>query len=265
MTRDQAAAPPDGPRQEVATDWYDRFFTHLPNEFWRRAVTDGATQEDVDFIEQRLELQAGSRVLDVPCGSGRHTLALASRGHRVVGYDVSAEAIEHARRTATTASLDVEFVQGEMRSVPADGSFDAAICMGNSFGYLDLAGTRRFLAALAASIRPGGGLVIDHSATAESVLPGFVDGQPRDLTIGDITAAGSNTYDVHNSRLVSHYVFTRGDQRFEATALHHVHTVAQIADLLAGAGFTDLTLYGGPAGQPFDIGAPRLMITARRV
>lgn len=54
--------------------------------------------------------------------------------------------------------------------IPRDGSFDAALCMGNSFGYLDLAGTRTFV-ALAGAIRPGGGLVIDFNTTAESVLP----------------------------------------------------------------------------------------------
>ena len=59
-----------------------------------------------------------------------------------------------------------------MRDVPADG-FDAAVCMGNSFGYLDLAGTRAFVAALAAAVRPGGGLVIDYNAAAESILPGY--------------------------------------------------------------------------------------------
>ncbi len=248
----------------IEDDWYDTFFTYLPNEFWRRAVDDAATAADVDFIEQRLRLRAESRVLDVPCGSGRHTLALAARGHHVVGYDVSTEAIDHARQQASRKGLSVELVVGEMRSIPAGGSFDAAICMGNSFGYLDLDGTRVFLDALASSIRPGGGLVIDHSAAAESVLPGFVDDQPRDLTIGDITATGSNTYDAINSRLISHYIFSRGDERFEATALHHVHTVAQIADLLTHAGFTDLTFNAGPSGEPFKIGANRLLVTARR-
>lgn len=99
---------------------------------------------------------------------------------------------------------------------------------------------------------------------AESVLPGFVDGQPRDITNGDINAAGSNTYDVHNSRLISHYVFTRGAERFEATALHHVYTVAHIGDLLTGAGFIDPIFYGGPDGRPFEIGSNRLMVTAHR-
>jgi len=143
--------------EHVSSAWYADFFTELPNEFWRRAVPPEATTAEIDFVEQRLGLAPGSRVVDVPCGSGRHSIALAERGHTVTGLDISAEAIEHARRTAKAAGVDVDFRLAEMREVPPDG-FDAAVCMGNSFGYLDPEGTRTFVAALAAAVRPGGGL-----------------------------------------------------------------------------------------------------------
>jgi cyclopropane fatty-acyl-phospholipid synthase-like methyltransferase len=137
--------------------WYTDFFTELPNEFWRRAVPPEDTVAEVDFLAEHLGLPPGSRILDVPCGSGRHTPELAARGHRVTGVDISAEAIGHARRAAARARLDVDFVLAEMRTIPRDGSFDAALCLGNSFGYLELAGLREFIAALGEAIRPGGG------------------------------------------------------------------------------------------------------------
>ncbi len=248
----------------VPPDWYADFFTEIPNEFWRRAVTPGATVADVDFIEARLALTRPSRVLDVPCGSGRHVLELARRGHRVTGVDISEEALGHARRAAAGAGLDVELVLGEMRALPAGASFDAAVCMGNSIGYLDDAGLRAFAAALGAAVRPGGGLAIDYSAAAESVLPGLAASRPRDMTAGDIHASGSNVYDVAGSRLVSHYVFTRGAERVEATALHHVHTVARLRAVLADGGFGDVELHSDPDGTPFRLGDGRLLLTARR-
>lgn len=249
---------------DVPPDWYAHFFTELPNEFWRRAVPPQATESEADFIENRLGLTPQARVLDVPCGSGRHTLALAARGHDMVGVDISTEAIDHARRAAADNGLDVELVVAEMRDIPPDGSFDAAVCMGNSFGYLDLDGLREFVSALAAAVRPGGGLVVDYSAAAESVLPGFVDDQPRDMTVGDITVSGSNTYDIANSRLQSSYVFTRGTQEVKVTALHHVYTVAHLRRLLVDGGFTDLEQYSGPDGEPFEVGTGRLLLTAHR-
>jgi len=45
----------------------------------------------------------------------------------------------------------------EMRDIPRDGRFDAAVCLGNSFGYWNLADTRELVAAMAGALRPGGG------------------------------------------------------------------------------------------------------------
>ena len=81
---------------------------------------------------------------------------------------------------------------------------------------------------------------------------------------GDITVAATTEYDVAHSRLVSGYRFTRGAEEVAVTALHHVLTCAQIGDLLATAGFVDIAHYAGPDGEPFRLGAPRLMVTARR-
>jgi SAM-dependent methyltransferase len=249
--------------EPVSATWYEDFFTELPNEFWRRVAAPEWTAADVAFIEERLGLARGSRILDVPCGSGRHTLALAARGHHVTGVDISREAIDHARRAAVEAGVDVELVVADMREIPRDGSFDAAVCMGNSFGYLDAAGTRHFVAALAGAVRAGGGLVVDFNATAESVLPGYT-GEPRTVHAGDITVEARSEYDVAGSRLISRYRFVRGADELVATAVHHVHTSGHLGELLACGGFGDVQRYGGPHGEPFEIGAGRLLLTARR-
>lgn len=254
----------------VSGDWYTRFFTELPNEFWRRAATPEMTAADIAFVERHLALAPGSRILDAPCGSGRHSLAFSARGHRVTGIDLSGEAIGHARREASRAGLDVQFIEADMRSVPGSGSpgsFDAAVCLGNSFGYLDTPGTREFVAALAGALRPGGGLVIDFGATAESILPGYSDGssdQPRTMRTGDITVEATSEYDVDESCLISRYRFSRGAEVLEATAPHRVYTSRQLGELLTEAGFTGLERYSGPDGEPYRLGADRLMLVARR-
>ncbi|MGX7829667.1 class I SAM-dependent methyltransferase [Actinokineospora sp. 24-640] len=244
-----------------SSTWYVDFFTELPNEFWRRAVPPETTVEEIDFVEERLGLAPRSLVLDVPCGSGRHSLELARRGHRVTGVDLSAEAIGHARRAA--AGLDVDLVHADMREIPRDNRFDAVVCLGNSFGYLELDGLREFTAALGGAVRPGGGLVVDFASAAESILPGY-QAEPRTMRTGDITVLATNEYDVAGSRMLSHYLFTRGEEELDVTAIHHVYTVAQIVDLLSGNGFTDIELFDGPSGEPYGIGSGRLLLTARR-
>lgn len=245
-----------------SSTWYVDFFTELPNEFWRRAVPPEVTVDEVDFVEKRLGLAPRSRILDVPCGSGRHSLELARRGHRVTGVDLSDEAIGHARRAG--AGLDVEFVRADMREIPRDNGFDAVVCLGNSFGYLELDGLRDFAAALAGAVRPGGRLVVDFASAAESVLPGY-RAEPRTMRTGDITVLATSEYDVAGSRTFSRYRFTRGEEEVDVTAIHHVYTVAQIVDLLSGNGFTEVELFGGPGGEPYEIGSGRLLLTAHRM
>ena len=81
--------------------------------------------------------------------------------------------------------------------------------------------------------------------------------QPRTWVEG---AAGS-LFDLDN---LPYGVFTRGGEEMAVTALHHVLTCAQIDNLLATAGFVDIAHYAGPDGEPFRLGAPRLLLTARR-
>lgn len=151
-----------------------------------------------------------------------------------------------------------------VESIARDGPFDAAICMGNTFGYLDLSGTRAFVAALAVALRPGGGLVIDYAAAAESVLPGFVDHKLRHISVGDITVTGSNTYDLANSKLLSRYAFSSGEQPSDRR-LSHFFTFTSPCGQLA----KDMAFVGPPcmAGVAFAaaVKSPRLQLRSHEL
>lgn len=85
------------------------------------------TVEEVTFFLGLFALPAGSRILDVGCGTGRHSIELTKRGYSVVGLDRSAAMLEVARRNA--GDLPVRFVQGDATSFGFDEPFDAAICL----------------------------------------------------------------------------------------------------------------------------------------
>src|SRR5438093_11696428 len=77
------------------TDWQKEFFSHRTVlDFWRRCITPEQTRADADFLERTLG--AGSRLLDVPCGNGCHSIELARRDCRVTGVDISADFIREA-------------------------------------------------------------------------------------------------------------------------------------------------------------------------
>ena len=261
-TPSSPSIPSRASAEDEADEWFVSFFTELPNEFWRRVASPEMTLAEVDFIERELALAPGARILDVPCGSGRHALALASRGFRVDGYDLSSEALDSARQQATGQRLPVSFTRADMRQLPVASSvYDAAICMGNSFGYLDLAGTQCFLLSLAGSLVPAGRLLIDFGAAAESMLPGFA-ASSQTMATGDISVTTRRSYDVIRSRSVSVYEFVRGDQVQVVTAEYVIYTVQQLVTLLADAGFEGIRLAAGTDGEPYQLGSPRLLLSA---
>jgi SAM-dependent methyltransferase len=252
--------------QDALSAWYADFFTELPNAFWRAAVPPQSTVDEADFVVRVAGLRPGSRVLDVPCGSGRHTLELTSRGCLVTGVDVSAEAVEYARAEAARQRLDVDVRLGDMRELAdlgLDPAVDAALCMGNAFGYLEHAGTRQFLADLAALVVPGGTLILDYGFVAESLLPHLRLEEPP-MRFGDVEAISVNDYDTAESRLLTSFTFRRGAKEHHGTSVQHVYTSAEVARLVVEAGFTGVELYGDPSGTPYRFGSQRLLLAARR-
>ncbi len=97
-----------------------------------------ATGEELKFILEELSLPEGSKILDVGCGTGRHAVALAKHGYKVLGVDISEGMLEEARRLAEKAGVQVEWLQSDATQMELEQQFDAAICLcEGAFGLLN--------------------------------------------------------------------------------------------------------------------------------
>lgn len=114
------------------TEWYERNFGQDYLLVYKHRDPQEAVREVHKLIEW-LKLPASASVLDLCCGMGRHSLALAQLGYRVTGVDLS----EVLLRAAIQHDTDhkVTFLRSDMRQLPIDGPFDAVVNLFTSFGY----------------------------------------------------------------------------------------------------------------------------------
>jgi SAM-dependent methyltransferase len=242
----------------TTNDWTHDFFHGLAVDFWLAVAPppDG----DLPFLESVFGAPCGQAILDVACGAGRHSIALARRGYTVTGVDSSTTCLAEARRRAENVSID--WHRGDMRALPWRDRFDGALCFGNSFGYSDREGTRAFLRTLAASLKPGAAFVLESGAIAESLLPTLQT--RRWMEVDDILFFSSATYDASASRLDVDYSFVRGAVRETRTAHTWIYTTGELREMFAGAGLVVEQLSSTQAGDPFRLGDPRLLLVARK-
>jgi SAM-dependent methyltransferase len=240
-------------------NWQSSFFRGVALDFWRLAMTPEITATEVQFLERALQIAPGARLLDVPCGNGRHAIELAKRGCRITGVDLSAEFIDEARR----APVDAEWIVGDMCDLPWSSAFDGAYCMGNSFGYLDRRAAPTFLQAIARCLKPGGPFVIATGMAAESILPTLVN--KRWHRTGDILTLSEARYDIAEGRLDIDYTFIRNGEIETRPTSSYVFTVAEMRRMHAEAGLETVELNAWGADGPYRLGAPGLLMVSRKL
>ena len=119
-------------------------------------------------------LPVGARVLDVPCGQGRHAHLLAEAGYRVRGVDLSRDLLAVAKRRGTSSNL--QYTRADMRRLPRAWTerFDAVANLFTSFGFfLEPEDDARVIREFARVLAPGG-LLVWHGASRDGVMARFL-------------------------------------------------------------------------------------------
>ena len=247
----------------MRTDWFEDFFHGLAVEFWRRAVPAEETVKDVNFIEAELGLARQSRILDIPCGNGRHSIELAKRGYSMTAVDLCHEFLVEARQTAINNAALLDCVRMDMRAFHFKNEFDGAFCFGNSFGYMDRTGNESFIQNIHRCLRPGARFIVETGIAAESLLPGLQ--ARRWHRVGDIVVLAENCYDPAKGELRTEYTFIRGETVESGAATYCVYTVGELKELFRRCGFALTEVYGTRERDPYRLGDRLFLVATTRV
>lgn len=243
-------------------DWFEGFFD---DDYLRFAVDRypaEATAAEVDFLVSALDLKPGTRVLDLACGHGRHSVELARRGCAVTGADLSEPSLALAAARAAEAGVDVRLERVDMRRIEFDAEFDAVINMFTAFGYFEEAENRLVLERVAAALVQGGTFLMEV-VNPVAVFSRFEARGWHELSDGTILLE-ERVYDAARGRFETCWTFTRGGERRERRFSHRAYTAPELIAIATGAGLVVEQLWGGLDGSDLEMGSRRIVMIARK-
>lgn len=247
--------------------WWRSFFDDAFAELVLEPRRHEQLEATVAFLEAQLQLSPGATVFDQACGLGRLACALARRGHSVIGVDQSEAYLARARASAAAEGLACELLTGDAAifetARPCDGGFN----WWTSFGYDEEdRQSRAMLDRAFRSLKPGARFVLDYLNVPQmlrELRPAMVSRIP--VANGDALVVRETEVDLARGTFEQTWTYLWPDGRRLA---RHGRTRAfmprELADLFTGAGFGDVSFFGGVDGAPLGLSSPRCIVVGRK-
>ncbi|HOC78667.1 MAG TPA: class I SAM-dependent methyltransferase [Methanofastidiosum sp.] len=227
--------------------WYEELFENYAETYETEVYTKGTIGE-IDFIEKEIKHDKSKKILDIGCGTGRHSIELAKRGYNVTGIDLSECMLEMAKQKAKEAKVKVEFIKADARYLKFEKEFDLAliICEGgfclmetDEMNYMVLQSASR-------SLKQEGKLILN---TLNGLFPLFhsVKDFINSNSVDGISQG--NTFDLMTFREKSIIEVTDDDGNIKKIKCDERYYVpSEITWLLKSLGFKKVDIYGCKLG-----------------
>lgn len=239
-------------------NWESFFDEHAPiyedNEFTKN------TKNEVDFLLEELSLKEGAAILDVGCGTGRHSIELAKRSFTITGIDLSSGMLAQAKTAAKAANVNVEWIQSDATRFSLPSKYDAAICLcEGSFGLLGqgddpIIQPLSILSNVSRSLKPQAKFVLT-ALNAAAMLRKYTNEDVAQGRFDPLT-------------MVESYEYAPREGLPAIAARERAFVATELRLLFQLAGLSVLDMWGGTAGnwgrRPLDLDEIEIMVVARK-
>lgn len=261
---------PEAPWWDEGAEFFGDFYIRGDNSqeghlAARRLSLPERTLFEVDGVVGLLGLTKRCRVLDIPCGYGRHSIELARRGHIVTGADLNAVHIARAMGDTESHGVSVKFERQNMLALAYREEFDAVINMFYSFGFFEtddenLSVLRRFYEALL----PGGKFLMHTDVNVPRIRTGgYKTHEVRNL-VGGGRLWIDERFDETTRRIEGQWMIENGSMKSSRTYSVRVYEVPEFVQMCLDVGFVSCSAMGDWNGTPYSSDAEEIIFVAQK-
>jgi len=229
--------------------WYEELFANYAKKYDNESFTRG-TQGECDFLEDEAGHNKSLRILDIGCGTGRHSIELTKRGYTVTGIDLSEAQLKRAQEKAAQEGLEIDFRQADARYLPFTAEFDLAIMLCEGGFPLMETDEMNFeiLKSAANTLKPDGKFIF---TTLNGLFPIFNSLQEfyNEDAKDAVATYHDNTFDIMTFRDHNITVFEDDDgNKHEISCNERFYIPSEITWLLKSLNFKSIDIYAANLG-----------------
>ena len=238
-------------------DWWDTFFDQDYLRIWGQVFTEEVNTKQAAELWSLLDLNAGCRLLDAPCGWGRLSRRLALLGAMVLGVDQSETLLTAAEAQRGELSMErLRYLRHDLRKTLPETGFDVACNIFTSFGYGTEEEDVATFRTLRAALRPGGRVLVETNHR-DMLCSLIFRGSKKSMRMPDGTLfIDDPDFDAISGVVSLNWYWSGPNGSGEKHAKWRCYTPTQIVGLLALAGLRFVGAYKGLSKIPYKADGP---------
>lgn len=249
----------------MSTNPNHAYFDGFYQQIWQTLIPEQLTDKEITHLLETYKMGPSTKLLDLMCGYGRHSLALARAGVTVTAIDNLPAYIHQIEGATEQAALPIRTICQNLLDWLPDEQYDWVLCMGNSLNFFSPQELPILLKKISDALVDGGHFWINSWSLTEIVLQHSMDGETQSTQIGPFRH--TNTFYLKTDPLrmeIQSCIEDEEGNKEEKLAIDFLYSLSDLEKLMAATGLQLIKAESIPGKKRFEIGDPRVYILIKK-
>ena len=241
-------------------EWFEEWFNTDEYLDVYKHRNEAEAKELVDLILGNVNIPLEGEILDLACGTGRHSIIFAQNGFKVTAVDLSEKLLGMAIKTAKENSVKIDFIKSDIRNFSIDKQFNLILNLFTSFGYFNDDKENFLLFDIAFKyLKTSGYFVLDYFN--KTYLENNLVKESKDI-FEHYTLVQKRYFD--DKRVIKDICIDTNGRKKHYTESVKIYSKNELVSRLEKAGLKVRNIYGGFDAKEFDdMNSHRIIIIAQ--